>query len=120
MKNGVYEDVNQEILCECDTEQDADEQVAIYINDDKKEGACILYNILLKNYNGWYREDLAEDNAPYTLVLENKDVLFKPYAWTNRDKDETETLRKIIRTAKAEDNRNIEFYYLIKQVEGEC
>lgn len=120
LKNGWYEPLdNVEFLCTYDKMEDIEEQLAIYKRDDEAEGRHILYNVFKVNAPASWSEDLATDNAQRTVVYRKKEGgmcrMYRPFAWNNKDKDETKEFVRVIREARNDEDGEWLFCELVKQ-----
>ena len=113
---------NDAFLCEYETEQECDEQLELYSKYDEQENVQYIYNVFRINPSGITSEDLAVDNAQRTAVWEEKEdglyLIYAPFAWNNKDKEETKQFLEAIKMAKENEHRTFLFCELIKQYQS--
>lgn len=120
LKNGIYENLNNEILCELKTENEVNEQLEIYAKNDSIDNMHILYDVLkdVTSDTGARREDLAKDYYNYcTIYDENNNELYTPDPtgfFDDYARQKLKEYKKVIKKLKNTDK----IYYLIKQFES--
>ena len=120
LKNGIYESLNNEMLCEYETIEEVNEQLETYAKNDSIDNMHILYDVLkdVTSDAGARREDLAKDYYNYcTICDENNNELYAPDPTGFFDEYARQKLKeykKVIKNLKDTDK----IYYIVKQFES--